>query len=136
MYTRLTEAGEVIAALRDHTRSLHLGKASPPSEGGGPGPRGNDMSSRPASGKGKHVHQTSDLETVYPVTVRETLPKQDKISHTCGGVSSDTCNIQVKVLSGKFERGAGYCPRQLVLQERKAHDNELSVLLAERHVHK
>lgn len=40
MYTRLTEADEIIDALRDHTRRLRLGKASPQSEGGGHGPPG------------------------------------------------------------------------------------------------
>lgn len=46
---------------------------------------------------------------------------------------SDPYKIQAKVLPEKFKRIPGCYPRQLTFQERKAHDNELSALLAERH---
>ena len=38
-------------------------------------PRENTTPSQPASGERRHVCQVPDLETVYPVTVQETLSK-------------------------------------------------------------
>lgn len=69
MYTRLSEADEIIDALRDHMRGLCLRKASPQSEGGGHSPRGNHTASRPTSGKTKHGHQIADLETVLTLSL-------------------------------------------------------------------
>lgn len=54
-------------------------------------------------------------------------------SHVWRSGASDPYKIQAKVLPEKFKRISGCYPRQLTLQERKAHDNELSALLAEGH---
>lgn len=54
-------------------------------------------------------------------------------SHAWRSGTSDPYKLQAKVLPEKFKRIPGCYPRQLTFQERKAHDNELSALLAERH---
>lgn len=45
-----------------------------------------------------------------------------------GGVISDAWKIQANVLSGTSAGVPGCCSRQLILQERKAHSNELKPL--------
>lgn len=106
--TELAEADEIIDALRHHTRSLHLRKASPQSDGGGCGPQGKHHA-LPACIRGKKACLPSSR-------LRDSLPCHgsgnpfqvyDTIHHTCAAVPSDTWNIQAKFLAGKFERVTG-----------------------------
>ena len=111
VYTRLAEADEIINALRHHTRSLHLRKASPQSDRGGCGPQGKRYA-LPACIRGKQACLPNSR-------LRDSLPRHglgdpfqvyDTIRHTCAAVPSDTWNIQVKFLAGKFERVTGWHP--------------------------
>lgn len=83
--------------------------------------------------KKKCFHQITDLDWIYPVKTEESLSKADvKISQACEELN--TYKMETKILWGKFKRTAGYCQSWFLPHGRKAHDNGLRALLAERNL--